>query len=536
MTLRFDDDFERSIAIQALSTMKAACDRMMRTAVPAHSVKRSRLDLIPWAKKFLPHYLGDSTTDLHRWIAELCDRSIEERNIKGNLLGPRGSAKSVYVSTAHVLRSIVEQTESLIWIISESKEQAQAQLEHVKTELEDNELLAHVYPWACGRGPTWRVNRAITRNGVTIEAFGSGQKVKGRRAGANRPSLVILDDIQSEPVMTSPERRRKNWDWLQSAVMKAGSPRTNFFNLANALHREAVGSQLTRTPGWVSRRFRSIVEWPNEINGLWAEWAKLYHDFENPRSKEIARAFYDDRRRQMDAGAVLLWPDREDLYSLMCLREEGGRTTFEREKQSREINPDECEWPDSHFPESIWFEHWPREWRGKAVACDPSKGKRDKVGDYSAIIRVLMDMRGHLYVQANMARRPVARMVADGVAIVREFAPAAFGLETNTWQELLGAPFEAGFREASVMPPLFVPLENMEAKEVRIRRLDPWLTTGRLHFLAGCPSTALLVQQLQDFPIGDHDDGPDGLEMAIRVLLYILGVGSIRGGRVGTIE
>lgn len=534
MTLRFDDDFERSIAIQALSTMKAACDRMMRTAAPA-AVKRQRMGLIEWGKKFLPHYLGNSTTDLHRWVCEWCERSVEDRNIKVNLMGPRGSAKSVWVTTAHVLRSIVEQTESLVWIISETKEQAQAQLEHVKTELEENELLAHVYPWGCGKGSTWRVNRIVTRNGVTVEAFGSGQKVKGRRAGASRPSLVVMDDIQSEPVMTSPERRRRNWDWLQSAVMKAGSPRTNFFNLANALHREAIGSQLHRTAGWASSRWRSIVEWPSNA-ALWDEWAKLYHDVENPRCKEIARAFYDDRRAAMDAGAVLLWPDREDLYSLMALREEGGRTTFEREKQSKEINPEECEWGDRYFPESIWFDRWPKEFRGRALACDPSKGKRDKVGDYSAFIKVQLGVDGVIYAQADMARRPVAQMVSDGVQIVREFGPMGFGLETNTWQELLGPPFEAGFLRDAVLPPAFLPLENMEAKEVRIRRLDPWITTGRLRFMAGCPSTALLVQQLQDFPIGDHDDGPDALEMAVRVLLYMLGMGNIREGRVGSID
>lgn len=534
--LRFDDDFDRSIAIQALSTMKAACGRMIRTTAPnsARDRRQARLHLIEWAKKFLPHYLGDSTTDLHRWIADWCDRSVDERNLKVNLLGPRGAAKSVYVTTAHVLRSIVEQTESLIWVISETKEQAQAQLEHVKTELEENELLANMYPWACGRGSVWRVNRMVTRNGVTVEAFGTGQKVKGRRAGASRPSLVVLDDIQSEPVMTSPDRRRKNADWLQSAVMKAGSPQTNFFNVANALHREAIGSQLTRTPGWESKRFRAIEAWPANMK-LWDEWSRLYHDVENSQCKQIAKRFFEDNKKAMTAGAKLLWPDREDLYSLMCLREEGGRTTFEREKQSHEINPEECEWGDEFFPESVWFDHWPKQWRAKAVALDPSKGKRDKIGDYAAFAKVMLGLDGHIYVQCDMARRPISRLVTDGVAIVREFKPTGFGIEVNAWQELLCAPLEAGFHAAALVMPPPIPIENMEAKEVRIRRLDPWLSTGKLHFLAGCPGTALLVQQLQDFPLGDHDDGPDALEMAIRVLLYMLGMGNIREGRVGSL-
>jgi hypothetical protein len=35
--------------------------------------------------------------------------------------------------------------------------------------------------------------------------------------------------------------------------------------------------------------------------------------------------------------------------------------------------------------------------------------------------------------------------------------------------------------------------------------------------LASSPSTHLLVEQLRDFPCGAHDDGPDALEMAIRL-------------------
>jgi hypothetical protein len=52
---------------------------------------------------------------------------------------------------------------------------------------------------------------------------------------------------------------------------------------------------------------------------------------------------------------------------------------------------------------------------------------------------------------------------------------------------------------------------------VRIRRLGPYLSSRRLRFKSDSPSTRLLVEQLKEFPAGDHDDGPDALEMAIRL-------------------
>ena len=60
-------------------------------------------------------------------------------------------------------------------------------------------------------------------------------------------------------------------------------------------------------------------------------------------------------------------------------------------------------------------------------------------------------------------------------------------------------------------------LANHVDKGVRIRTLGPYLSRGRLRFKSGCPSTRMLVEQLRDFPIADHDDGPDALEMAIRL-------------------
>ena len=66
------------------------------------------------------------------------------------------------------------------------------------------------------------------------------------------------------------------------------------------------------------------------------------------------------------------------------------------------------------------------------------------------------------------------------------------------------------------------PLENRTNKLVRIRRLGPYLSARRLRFKSGSPGTRLLVEQLQQFPVGDHDDGPDAAEMALRLAAELL--------------
>ena len=222
-----------------------------------------------------------------------------------------------------------------------------------------------------------------------------------------------------------------------------------------------------------------------------------------------------------------MWPQREDLYRLMCMRAEGGHMAFAREKQGSPISPELCEWPESYFGPTIWFDDWPKKLRIKTLALDPSKGHGSRHGDYSAYVVLGIDERGVLYVEADLARRPTPQMVADGVDLYRRHRPDAFGVESNQFQELLCESFEREFRGQGVLGVRPWLVDSAVNKLVRIRRLGPYLASGRMRFKRSSPSTLLLVNQLRDFPIGDFDDGPDALEMALRLAAEM---GPGRGG------
>ena len=472
--------------------------------------------LLEWGRKYLPDHFTRPASNMHRWLAEQLDAMWQLRGTKLNVLGPRGGAKSTVATLAYALRAAVQKWEPYIWIVSDTRRQACAHLENVKSELVDNPHLAADYPDAVRQGPVWRAGSIVLRNGVAIEAFGTGQRIRGRRRRANRPTLIICDDLQNDGHMQSALRRDHSRIWFHGTLMKAGTSRTNVVNLATALHREALAMQLNETPGWDSRIFRAIQHWPENMS-LWEQWEALYTDVENRRYREAARAFYEQHRQEMDAGAVVLWPEEEDLYTLMCVRAESGRAAFEREKQNSPINPDLCEWPESYFDETIWFDTWPRNLQIKTLSLDPSKGTDARRGDYSAFVKLGVDRQGILYLEADLARRPTPQIVADGVELYRRFRPDAFGIEANQFQELFAAEFEAEFRKQGMLAARPWLLNNRINKQVRIRRLGPYLSSGRLRFKSDSPSTRLLLDQLKEFPVGDHDDGPDAAEMAIRL-------------------
>ncbi len=232
--------------------------------------------------------------------------------------------------------------------------------------------------------------------------------------------------------------------------------------------------------------------------------------------------------------ARVLWPERESLYDLMLLRASIGHAAFESEKQNNPVNPEACEWPAEYFERAdFWFQEWPEQLTVKALALDPSKGATDKPGDYAAYVRYGRDHAGREYVEADLRRADADALIAAGLEHVRAFNPDGFAIEANVFQSLLAplfklavaADFDAAKRirgnQAAPLELRLYLLDNSVNKAVRIRRWTDPLAQRRVRFKARSPGTALLVQQLRDFPNGEHDDGPDAGELARRLAVEL---------------
>lgn len=478
---------------------------------------KRELDLLTWGRRYLPHYFLRRPSLMHEWLAERLAAIHTRRGTKINVLGPRGGAKSTLGSVCYVLRAALEGWEDYIWIVSDTKWQAEKHLGHVRAELENNQRLSEEYPHSCGRGQRWQKNALQLKNEVVIECYGTGQKVRGNRVGAKRPTLIVCDDIENDLHVESPRQHERSRDWFQTALVNSGDHQTNFLNLATALHRDALAVRLCHTPGWESRVFRSIVQWPTNM-ALWKEWERIYAEECSDSAGRDAWNFYQTHQRAMDEGHQVLWPDWEKLYDLMKMRVERGEAAFEREKQNSPTDPSRSEWPAAYFDDHIWFDQWPRDPRFKALALDPSKGRDSRHGDYSAFVVLMLDRQGVVYVAADLAHRDATQIVADGVRLCREHGINVLGVEANQFQELLADDFIDELTRQKIDGCTPYKIHNTVPKPVRIRRIGPWLSRRKLRFLLDCPSTEMLIDQLRDFPLGAHDDGPDALEMALRLV------------------
>jgi hypothetical protein len=171
------------------------------------------------------------------------------------------------------------------------------------------------------------------------------------------------------------------------------------------------------------------------------------------------------------------------------------------------------------------------------LALDPSKGKQDKSGDYSAFVMLGIDQRWNLWADADLdAGRPVEAaegersIVADGLRICAAWKPMGFVIETNGFQELVARAFLRAAEAKRLALPLYA-VNNTEPKVARIRSLGVYLGQRRLR-VRNTPGGRLLVAQLKDFPNGRFDDGPDSLKLAESMADYLLTGQNRQGGTV----
>lgn len=211
---------------------------------------------------------------------------------------------------------------------------------------------------------------------------------------------------------------------------------------------------------------------------------------------------------------------RVPAAEIKAARRELGQWQFEQEYEAKFIKQEGAEWPDSYFND-IWCDGWPSERHLVAVALDPSLGKTDR-SDYSAFVAACKGHDGRYYIDANIERRPSSQLVSEGVDWMCGIRPDAFGCETNQFQELLRGLFVDRIHGAGISMGQVFGIHNSLAKLTRIRMLTPLLADGRIKLVRGSRGCDLLLEQLRGFPSHAHDDGPDALEMAIRLCEELL--------------
>lgn len=476
---------------------------------------RVQTDFPFFRKTYFPHYVkrkdGTTTGDsvLHLWLDEALPALVDRpEGVKLACAAPRGEAKTTFVDVFFLLWCLVTNRKRYILIIADAFEQAASFLEAVKVELESNPRLISDFPAHCGQGRVWNVGTAITAQNVKIQAFGAGKRLRGLRHGPHRPDLALLDDLENDENVRSPEQRDKLEAWLMRTVLSLGpaDDSMDIVYIGTVLHYDSVLARVLKKPQWQGRTFRAVIRMPDNMF-LWDEWEAIYKT--PPNGPEEALKFYKKHKKLMDAGAKVSWPDFRPLYTLMQKRAED-RAAFDAEQQNDPLAAD-----SSPFANVINYWHELPEPLLCFGACDPSLGKAGAGRDPSAILigGLCRKTMGLYVLEARIRKRHPDRIIQDIIALQRRYNCLAWAVETVQFQEFFA---EVLVREAAKQGiPLPVrPIKNAADKMLRIETLQPYFAQKRIFIH---PDQHELADQLRHFPMADHDDGPDALEMLWRI-------------------
>ncbi|MPM23547.1 hypothetical protein SDC9_70021 [bioreactor metagenome] len=501
--------------------------------------KLGAIDLEYFGRAYLPHYFIRESPEFH---AEL-DKIWREGVMKGKnpitdakeisradgcrraTEAPRGHAKSTTFTFKDSIHAAVYAYKHYEIILSDSSEQAEGFLTDIKTEFEENAAIREDFGDL--QGKVWKAMVILLSNGTKIEALGAGKKIRGRRHKQWRPDLILCDDLENDENVNTPEQRKKLRDWFYKAVSKAGDTYTDIVYIGTLLHFDALLANVAKNPSYKTVKYQGVISFAT--NGeLWDAWEAIFTDLTNEGRQEEARQFFDDNREEMLEGTAVLWEEKLSYYDLMVIRISEGEASFNSEIQNDPIDPENCAFQEE------WFDYWDDEGKQQpdfsdprfifVGANDPSLGKNKK-SDTSSIFALAKDtITGYLYVViADISKRKPDQIIEDALEASRRLQRDykrpyyKFGVETVQFQYY----FAEIMRQKAAAVGEYLPIEEINStqnKDARIQSLQPFVKNGYIKF---SKKHKTLLKQMTEYPMGKNDDGPDGLQMAVKLALDI---------------
>lgn len=316
--------------------------------------------------------------------------------------------------------------------------------------------------------------------------------VTGSIVGFGADLLIIDDYLKDAKAAYSQSVRDAQWDWFVTTSGTRIEPGGKMVLLCTAWHQDDLIGRILARRNELDMRVRCIT-------------LQAIRD-----SSEGGK----DPLNRNDGEA--LWPERWNIDVMERRRRQAGMW-WHSIYQGRPKGTGLSSWPDSYFANVVLDDdEWPDDLVLSASALDPSKGKNARSGDYQAMVYVGYK-EGIFYVDADLDRRSIPQMVNRYVQFNKERKPLIAAIEGNAFQELLADDYSQACWQIGYNADAPVLINNSVNKNLRIERLGKFFDLRMIKFRksVGCE---ILIQQCRDFPNGKHDDGPDALEQAIRVL------------------
>jgi len=285
---------------------------------------------------------------------------IEQAVLEGGLFAmamPRGSGKTTLCEIA-CLWAILIGAREFVCLIGSDEEHAASMLDSIKAEMENNELLLEdfpeaVYPIHCLEGIHQRASGQLYQarqthigwtakeivlptipgskaSGAIIRVAGITGRIRGmkhKRADGTsvRPSLVLIDDPQTDESARSPSQCANRERILAGAILGLAGPGEKIAGLMTltVVRPDDMADRILdreKHPQWQGERTKMVYSFPTN-ESLWTQYAEIRAEgFRSDEGMTRATEFYREHREAMDAGAEIAWQERYNHDELSAVQ------------------------------------------------------------------------------------------------------------------------------------------------------------------------------------------------------------------------
>ncbi len=420
---------------------------------------------------YFSHYVKYKTAEFHRELFELTEADHKNMVIEAF----RGSGKTTIMGTSYTIWSILGcQQKKFVLIIAKTESQARQYLANIKMELENNRLLRLDLGPFEEPNDEWRaVSIVLPKYKARVTVASIDNSIRGLKHGANRPDLIICDDLEDLDIVKTADSRKKMFDWLTGDVIPLGDKETRLIVIGTKLHNDSIIMKLKK----------EILE--NRMDG-------------------IVRAY-----PFLDANGKALWhskfPTEADVQTLR--KSVPSPQAWQREYMLQIIADDDqvvrTEWIQKYktLPSDA-------DYRYAASGVDPAISEKE-TADYTAIVSGMVFGRKNnlkIYISPNPTNErmdfPKSLEKIKGISnTLGNGAPSALFIEGVAYQKSLIDQLRAeGFPAKEYRP-------QGSDKRARLSLVSNLIQSGRVLFPES--GAEKLISQITGFGTESHDDLSD---------------------------
>ena len=304
------------------------------------ALKQMALDSLEvFLVEFFPDLFSDPFGEVQKSSMAHEQQLYERGSGRLNKLEPRGYGKSTR-SCLGVLWAILKGVQSFAVVCCDSTEKADDLLKLILSAVTENEKLLSCFPeLKCfhvlqgnphkGQYQVYQGKKTnISIKGDTIMfpeipgAPSSGaiivarpfKKTRGKNIKGKRPTVVILDDVQSSEDAISVTGVAKLLKTLYSDIAFLGSRKRQvaIINNATIIAPDDYAHSLTKNRAFVTVRYKMVESMPENLE-LWEQYRAIRQTYnehvpgDDLRAKMEAQQFYLEHREEMDKGSKTTW-------------------------------------------------------------------------------------------------------------------------------------------------------------------------------------------------------------------------------------